>query len=319
MRKLRAAVVGVGYLGNFHAQKYTICSGVQLVGVADTDRIRGQDVATKHATSFYSDYRALVSEIDIVSIVVPPVQHYAVAEYFLSAGVHALVEKPLTETVAQAEKLISLASRKNLILQVGHLERFNPVILLMRKHIVRPERIEAKRLASYKERGTEVDVVLDLMIHDIDIVLSLTNSSVTKIYAEGAVVRSGKLDMARASIEFTDGLVANLEASRVSDEPGRSMDVYEGNRYLSLDYVNHELKTGRVVDNEKREDIREFTFESEVTLGIDILRAEIQSFVTSASTGTPPKVSGVDGKKALEVAIEISHQINGRLCTEFSH
>ena len=193
------------------------------------------------------------------------------------------------------------------------------IILLMRKHIVRPERIEAKRLASYKERGTEVDVVLDLMIHDIDIVLSLTNSSVTKIYAEGAVVRSGKLDMARASIEFTDGLVANLEASRVSDEPGRSMDVYEGNRYLSLDYVNHELKTGRVVDNEKREDIREFTFENKVTLGIDILRTEIQSFVTSASTGAPPKVSGEDGKKALEVAIEISHQINGRLCKEFAH
>ena len=313
MRKLRAAVVGVGYLGNFHAQKYTICSGVQLVGVADTDPIRGQDVANKYVTSFYSDYRDLVSKIDIVSIVVPPTQHYVIAEYFLSAGVHALVEKPLTETVAQAEKLIALASRKNLILQVGHLERFNPVIILMRQHIVRPERIEAKRLASYKERGTEVDVVLDLMIHDIDIVLSLAHSSVKQIHAEGAVVRSGKLDMARASIEFADGLVANLEASRVSDEPGRSMDVYEGDRYLSLDYVNHELETGRVVNNKKHEVVREFTFESEAALGADILKAEIQSFVTAASNGTPPQVSGEDGKRALEVAVEISHQINARI------
>ena len=313
MRKLRAGVVGVGYLGNFHAQKYTTCSGVWLSGVADTDPVRGQDIATKYATTFYSDYRDLISEIDIVSIVVPPAQHYAIAEYFLSGGVHALVEKPLTETVAQAENLIALASRKNLILQVGHLERFNPVILLMRKHIVRPERIEAKRMATYKERGTEVDVVLDLMIHDIDIVLSLSNSCVKKIHADGAIIRSGKLDMARASIEFVDGLVANLEASRVSDEPGRSMEVYEGSRYLSLDYVNHELRTGRMVGNKKHEDVREFTFESDVTPGIDILKTEIQSFVTSASTGSPPKVSGEDGKKALEVAIEISHQINARI------
>ena len=308
MKTLRAGVIGVGYLGNFHAQKYANCPGVELVAVADTDYQRASEVAKKYQVSAYVNYHDLFSKVDIVSIVVPPAQHYKIARDFLEHGIHTLVEKPVTETVEQAELLIQIANRESLILQVGHLERFNPAIQMLRDEVRDPVRIETMRGAVYKERGTEVDVVLDLMIHDIDIVLSLAKSAIQSITANGSVVVSDKLDVAAATIFFQNGLTADLKANRVSDVQERSMHVYENSRYLSLDYVNHRLEIGRVQSGQEIKDTSALTFDN-TPKGTDILKTEIVSFIDSVLTGEAPAVSGEDGKKALEVAISISRHI----------
>ncbi len=308
MRTLRAAVVGVGYLGNFHAQKYAQCANVELFAVADSNYERAVEVAAKHQVCAYANYRDLFSKVDIVSIVVPPAQHYKIARDFLEQGVHTLVEKPVTETAEQAELLIQVAKRASLVLQVGHLERFNPVIKMLRDEVSNPLRIDTKRTAIYKKRGTEVDVVLDLMIHDIDIVLSLAHSVIKSITAAGSVVESDKLDVAEATIVFQNDLTAHLSASRVSEAQERSMRVYEESRYISLDYVSHRLEIGRVESGKEVKDTSRLTFEK-IPIDTDVLMTEIASFVDSVLTGEAPTVSGEDGKKALEVAINISRYI----------
>jgi predicted dehydrogenase len=310
MKKLRAAVIGVGYLGNFHAQKYSQCDDVELYAVVDSDRARVTEIAQKYSTRAVTDYREILPEVDVVSIVVPPAFHFQIARDCLLAGVHTLVEKPLTERVDQAEALIHCATERDLVLQVGHLERFNPVVLALRRHVSKPHLIEAQRFAAYKIRGTEVDVVLDLMIHDIDIVLSLTDSSVSAIHSTGTAVVTNDTDIANARIEFRNGLVAELAASRVSQEPTRAMKVYEGERYIALDYMNHELHIGTIENGREREALSEVTFETEVITKSDVLMDEICSFVGAVLGGTAPSVTGEDGKRALELAIDISLRIN---------
>jgi predicted dehydrogenase len=316
--KLRAAVIGVGYLGNFHAQKYAYSADVELYAVVDTDPDRAAEIAEKYATRATIDYRRILAEIDVVSIVVPPAYHFDIARNCLRAGVHSLVEKPLTERVDQAEELIRCATENGLVLQVGHLERFNPVVLAMRKHIRNPRLIEAQRFSAYKTRGTEVDVVLDLMIHDIDIVLSITESSVASIHSTGTAVVTSDIDIAHARIEFHNGLIAELAASRVSQEPTRSMKVSEPERYISLDFMNHELQIGTLDDGREHQDVREVTFETEMVTGTDVLMDEITSFIGAVRSGTTPRVTGEDGKRALELAIEISHRINRYRATQAS-
>ena len=308
METLRAGVIGVGYLGNFHAQKYRHCPGVELYGVVDTDYERAREVASKYQVGAYADYRDLFDKVDIVSIVVPPAQHYRIARDFLENGIHTLVEKPVTETVEQAELLIQIANTSSLVLQVGHLERFNPAIRMLRDQVCNPLVIETTRTAIYKERGTEVDVVLDLMIHDIDIVLSLAECNIESIEASGSAIKSDKLDVATASILFQNGLRADLSASRVAKTQERSMRVCELNRYLSLDYINHRLEIGRMENGNEIKDTSALTF-GHTPAGTDILKSEIVSFVDSVLTGEAPAVSGEDGKKALEVAINISRHI----------
>ena len=308
METLRAGVIGVGYLGNFHAQKYRHCLGVELYGVVDTDYERAREVASKYQVGAYADYRDLFDKVDIVSIVVPPAQHYRIARDFLENGIHTLVEKPVTETVEQAELLIQIANTSSLVLQVGHLERFNPAIQMLRDQVCNPLVIETTRTAIYKERGTEVDVVLDLMIHDIDIVLSLAECNIESIEASGSAIKSDKLDVATASILFQNGLRADLSASRVAKTQERSMRVCELNRYLSLDYINHRLEIGRMENGNEIKDTSALTF-GHTPAGTDILKSEIVSFVDSVLTGEAPAVSGEDGKKALEVAINISRHI----------
>ena len=308
METLRAGVIGVGYLGNFHAQKYRQCPGVELYGVVDTNYDRALEVASKYQVGAYADYRDLFDKVDIVSIVVPPAQHYRIARDFLENGIHTLVEKPVTETVEQAELLIQIANTSSLVLQVGHLERFNPAIQMLRDQVCNPLIIETKRTATYKERGTEVDVVLDLMIHDIDIVLSLAECNIESIEASGSAIKSDKLDVATASILFQNGLRADLSASRVAKTQERSMRVCELNRYLSLDYINHRLEIGRMENGNEIKDTSALTF-GHTPAGTDILKSEIVSFVDSVLTGEAPAVSGEDGKKALEVAINISRHI----------
>ncbi len=318
MARLRAAVIGVGYLGNFHAQKYAQSEDAELVAVVDSDRARGEEIAAKYATLAVTDYRDILDRVDVVSIVVPPAFHFHIAHDCLSAGVHTLVEKPLTERVDQAEELIRCATENAVVLQVGHLERFNPVVLALRKHVRRPELIEAQRFTAYKTRGTEVDVVLDLMIHDIDIVLSLSDSPVEAIHSTGTAVVTDDIDIAHARIEFRDGLVAELAASRVSQEPTRTMKVFEGQRYIALDYMNHELRIGTIEDGRERQDLSEMTFETETIVRTDVLRDEITSFMAAVRSGTAPRVTGEDGKRALELAIEISLRINRHRATQAS-
>lgn len=310
MHKLRAAVIGVGYLGNFHAQKYAQCAGVELAGVVDTDAERAAAIAAKYDTRPYTRYQDLLAAVDLVSIVVPPAKHYEVARDCLAAGIHALVEKPLTEHVEQAEDLIRLATAGGLVLQVGHLERFNPVILALRKHLRQPHLIEARRFSTYKTRGTEVDVVLDLMIHDIDIVLSLAHSPVRAVHATGTAVVTQDIDIAQARLEFENGLVAELAASRVSQAPTRAMKVFQDDQFIELDYVNHELRSGVVEAGREREAHAESTFELETLLGRDVLMDEITSFVDAVRHGQAPQVSGEDGKRALALAIDISNRIH---------
>ncbi len=318
MHKLRAAVIGVGYLGNFHAQKYSLHPDVDLHCVVDSDGARAGEIAEKYATRAVTDYRSVLPELDLVSIVVPPAYHFRIARDCLAAGVHTLVEKPVTERVAEAETLIEQAGAAGLVLQVGHLERFNPVVVALRREVRAPRLIEAQRFAAYKKRGTEVDVVLDLMIHDIDIVLSMIASPVAAIHATGTAVVTADIDIAHARIEFANGSVAELAASRVSNEPARTMKVYEDGRYVAIDYMNHELHIGTVADGREHEDVNAVTFETEAVGSRDVLMEEIASFIESVRSGAVPRVTGEDGKRALALAIDISHRINRHRATRAS-
>ena len=310
MGNLRAAVIGVGYLGNFHAQKYSQIEGVDLHAVVDTDPDRGREVAVKHGVFAVADFREIIDDIDLVSIVVPPAYHYEIAHECLRTGVHTLVEKPVTETVDQAEELIRLADEGALIFQVGHLERFNPVVRALRERITTPRLIEAQRFAEYQTRGTDIDVVLDLMIHDIDIVLNLVDSPMVAVQSSGTAVITQSIDIAHARLEFADGCVAELSASRVSREPTRAMKVYQDGSYLSIDYMNHDLHIGTAGEGGEEQDHSELTFETQNLIGSDVLMDEISSFVDAVRSGSQPEVTGEDGKRALEVAIEVSHRIN---------
>lgn len=310
MAKLRAAVIGVGYLGNFHVQKYRALGDVAVVAVVDTDAARAQEVGAKYGVPAYTDFRQLLPTLDLVSIVVPPAMHFEVAHACLEAGVHVLVEKPVTETVAQAEALIAAAAHRRLVFQVGHLERFNPAVIALRKLLTNPTRIEAQRFARYKQRGTEVDVVLDLMIHDIDIVLSIVDSEVTSVRSSGTPVVSGSIDIAQATLVFANGCVVELAASRVSKEQVRTMIVHQPDAYISIDYSNHTLLAGGLDRKGRKGEPHEVIFETQALTGTDVLMDEISAFVAAVTLGHAPPVSGEDGKKALEIAVEISRCIN---------
>jgi predicted dehydrogenase len=312
MAKLRAAVIGVGYLGNFHVQKYLAQPDVDVVGVVDANPARLAEIAQKYGVQPHADVAALLGAIDLVSIVTPPQHHFEAARQCLEAGVHVLVEKPVTVTVAEAQTLVELARSRCCVFQVGHLERFNPAVIAVRRRISQPQRIEAQRLARYQKRGTEVDVVLDLMIHDIDIVTSLIDSPLVEVHATGSTVITADIDIARATLGFANGCIAELAASRVNREPARRMDIYQPDSYISVDYLNHTLLVGKQDPQGQRSAPHEVNFEAEPLTRTDVLMDEITSFVGAVRGGTQPTVSGEDGKRALEIAIEIGSQIRRR-------
>jgi len=228
MSRLRTAVVGVGYLGNFHARKYAALTDVELTGVVDSDAARASEVAAACACTAFTDYRELIGQVDAVSVVVPTQYHHQVALDFLNAGVHVLIEKPITVTIEQADELIAVAEDKKLVLQVGHLERFNPVLMAAEEVLSAPLFVESVRIAPFKPRGTDVNVVLDLMIHDIDIIQYLVKSKVARIDAIGAPVFTAEEDIANARIAFENGCVANVTASRISLKSERKMRIFSG-------------------------------------------------------------------------------------------
>lgn len=304
--KLRTAVIGVGYLGRFHAQKYRELPDSELIAVVDSSPEAAQKVADELGVPAVADYRDLIGRVDAVSIVVPTPLHFSVAETLLEAGIHVLVEKPITETIEQAQRLIDLARQKNCVLQIGHLERFNPAVQAAAKVISTPRFIESHRLAPFKQRGTDVSVVLDLMIHDIDLIQELVGRPIASIDAVGAQVFSQDIDIANARIRFEGGCVVNTTASRVSLKQERKLRIFQDDAYLSVDLQQKILtvvrkKEAGPVESPAQVAIDEQSFEQG-----DALRSEIEAFLSSVLTGAAPVVSGEDGLRALATAIKIT-------------
>jgi predicted dehydrogenase len=313
MDKIRAAVVGVGYLGRFHAQKYAQLAGCDLVAVVDgREEVRNAVAAEVHSRAV-ADYRELLGKVDAVSVVTPTPSHFEIAEAFLAAGAHVLVEKPITVTPEQARRLIALAAQRRRLLQVGHLERFNAAILAAEPHISTPRFMECQRLAPYKERGTDVNVVLDLMIHDIDLVQSLAASEIVSIDAIGSPVFSGEIDIANARIRFANGCVANTTASRVSLKTERKLRIFEDAAYISLDLQQKILTLIRKRDAAPTPGQLPVTIEEANLEQGDALKSEIESFLDCIRNERRPVVSGEDGLRALETAIRITEQVHANL------
>lgn len=303
MKSIRAGVIGVGHLGQHHARLYASLPGAQLVGVSDQSIERAKVVAERHGVRVFQTAEELLSHVDVVSVAVPTSGHYAVAKACLLAGKHVLVEKPLAVTPAEAQELVQLAKQKGCCLQVGHSERFNPIMALMRPHIGRPVFIECHRLSGFSERGTDVDVVLDLMIHDLDLVLSLNPGPVEEVRAAGVTVLSSSIDIANARIQFASGCVANLTSSRVSMTKMRRLRLFQKDSYVSIDFqTRHGTISRRQVKAGEKP-----TVEVEQLQGGDEepLKLQLASFLHAASTGTRPVVSGEDGA----VAVEVAHQV----------
>lgn len=306
MNKLKCAVIGAGYLGKFHAEKYASLKNCELIGVVDINEEVANNVAEKLGARAYSDYQPLLGEVDAVSIVVPTSLHYAVSRDFLAAGAHVLVEKPITVTVAEADDLIRIAKEKNVILQVGHLERFNPAILGLDKIEEKPLFIESHRLSPFNPRANDVSVVLDLMIHDIDIILALVDSEVERIDASGTAVLTKGTDIANARLTFKNGSVANVTASRISMKMERKMRMFRPSSYIAVDFQNRTLTKHRTGSKEMYPGIPDIETEESVFENGDALLEEIKHFVTCINTGNNPLVSGEAGKRALATAIRIT-------------
>jgi predicted dehydrogenase len=305
---IRTAVIGVGYLGRFHAQKYASLPNSQLVGVADPSAAARTAVAAELGVKAHEDYRELLGKVDAVSIVTPTPSHYEVAKAFLEAGASVLVEKPMTVTIDEGEGLVELAAQANRILQVGHLERFNAAVQAVQPTLTVPRFIESARLAPFKHRGTEVDVVLDLMIHDIDLILSIVRSPVVAIDAIGSSVFSKEIDIANARLRFANGCVANATASRVSLKTERKLRLFQDDAYISVDLQQKILtvirKAAIGADGMPQVAIEENTYEQG-----DALKTEIEAFLDAVTTGKAPPVTGEDGLLALRTAVSITEQV----------
>jgi predicted dehydrogenase len=305
LARIRTAVIGAGYLGRFHAQKYAALPQVDLLAVVDTDAGARDRVAREVGCEAVADYRALLGKVDAVSVVTPTPLHHRVSMDFLEAGAHVLVEKPITSTMDEARELVATAARRGKVLQVGHLERFNPAILAVEGLLDRPRFVESNRLAPFKPRGTDVSVVLDLMIHDIDLIQNIVNSPVASIDAVGASVFTDEIDIANARIRFENGCVADATASRISMKSERKLRVFQADAYLSIDLQQKVLTMVRKGSGAPQAgvppvDIKEQSFDPG-----DALRDEIVSFLECIETGRRPVVSGEDGLQALETATRI--------------
>jgi predicted dehydrogenase len=309
MRKVRTAVIGVGYLGRFHAQKYAALPQSELVAVVDASAEQRAKVAAETGCRAVADYRDILGEVEAVSIATPTPLHYPIARECLERGVHVLVEKPITTTLEEARALVETAARTGRILQVGHLERFNAAILALAGTLGTPRFVESHRLAPFRERGTDVNVVLDLMIHDIDLIQSLVGSPITSIDAVGRSVFSAGLDIANARIRYANGCVANTTASRVSMKMERKLRIFQDDAYLSIDLQQKILTVIRKKDAAPVESPAQVSIEEDSFDQGDALRAEIEAFLRSVRDGVPPVVSGEDGLRALETAMQITRLV----------
>lgn len=310
--KIKVAVIGVGYLGEHHARIYSAMNDIVLVGVADANRDRADEIAAKYSTKAYYDYRELPGDVQAVSIVVPTILHYPVALDFIRHNVDVLIEKPITTTVDEAENLIKEARENGVILQVGHIERFNTAYKNMMNYIRRPRFIETHRLGPYVGRGIDVDVILDLMIHDIDIILSIVRSDVADVKAIGVPVLTNHIDIANARLEFSNGCIANITASRVSRERIRKIRIFQPDTYITLDYGQQSMGIyRRIIEN----DTARITSEDIKLEKEEPLSAELAAFVNAVRMRSAPVVSGEDGREALRIAIKIREDAERRLAS----
>ncbi len=310
---IKVAVVGVGHLGKWHADKYAACADCDLVAVVDTNLDIARDIARKHGAEAYQDYRDIIPLVDAISLVVPTSLHYKIARDFLEAGIHCLVEKPVTETVAEAQTLIDIARDRSLTLQVGHIERFNSVMIGIEERLQHPQFIESTRLAPFSLRATDVSVILDLMIHDIDIILDLVDSPIERISASGISVLSDTVDIANARIEFANHCVANVTASRISRKRERKLRIFQKDAYLSADFQEKIVAVNRKGETDNEAGYKDITHEELRFEDNDALNLEVLDFIRAINTGDRPLVNGEDGRRALETAIAITSQIKATL------
>ncbi|KUG26442.1 oxidoreductase, gfo/idh/moca family [hydrocarbon metagenome] len=319
MNKIKVGVIGTGHLGKIHTKLFNEVETAELVGVYDIDESKAEAVAKEFNTKAFKNLEELLSQIDGVSIVATTSAHYELVKKAFAKNVNVLVEKPITATIEEAEEIVKIADEKKLILQVGHIERFNPALLSLEQYKLDPKFIQTDRLAQFNPRGTDVAVVLDLMIHDIDIILSLVKSNVKEIKASGVPVVSDNIDIANARLEFENGAVANVTASRISQKKMRKMRMFQQSGYIALDFITGVAEVYRLIDQREMDKNHLISF-GEMGVGekkkfvvydqpeikqVNALKYELELFIDSIKTKTKPVVSGEDGLKALKVADEI--------------
>jgi predicted dehydrogenase len=324
MADMAVGVIGTGHLGSLHAKMLVDLPAIRLAGVYDTDPAKSENVARQFGTLSCPTLGDLLGRVDAVTVATNTSGHHAVARAALEAGKHVFIEKPITRTVSEAEQLIELGRKHGLTIQVGHVERFNPAILALEKYRINPMFVESHRLAQFNPRGTDVAVVLDLMIHDIDIILSFVKSPVEKIDANGVAVVSDSVDIANARIQFENGCVANVTGSRISQRKMRKMRLFQQREYISIDFSESVVEVFRLVDADDPSVPgammlgelgsgamkRRIVYEQPEVKDTNALKAELEMFFSSIRTGTPPLVGAEDGKRALEVAQTIMEKIS---------
>jgi len=305
VEKIRVGVVGGGYFGQFHLEKYLNMEEVELVGVVDVDPSRCREIEKRYSVQTYSHHSDLYGKVRSVSIAVPTPFHHTIARDFFLQGVDVLLEKPIASTLEQADELITLSESNGLILQIGHLERFNGALLAAEGLVHRPFFIESQRLSPFLGRGTEVDVVLDLMVHDLDILLNLVDSKVKHLDANGLSILTPHFDVASARIQFENGCIAILTASRISKEKRRHMNLFQPDGTLRIDYLSQKASFAKKVDRPEKGEPLERAAEEIPVKKNDLLEAEIRSFLQSVRNRNEPKVSGQDGRRVLDIALRI--------------
>jgi predicted dehydrogenase len=303
MKKVKVGVVGIGHLGNYHLQKYKLLPDVEIVGVVDALHERSQKAAVLYGCKAFTDHRDLIGKIDAVSITVPTQFHHSIAKDFLAAGIDALLEKPMTVTLEEADDLIDTAREKDVIFQIGFVERFNPAVTALGQVIENPMFIESHRLHPFIERGTDVDVVLDLMIHDLDIILHFVKSPVKNVEAVGVSVLSDKVDISNVRMVFENGCVANITASRITLKNLQKIRFFALEGYHSVDFEKRELVS--LSKTQGSDGKIRIGYNDVEVIPCDPLEEEIRAFIRSVETRTPPLVSGQEGRKSLELAVNI--------------
>ena len=324
MEKLKIGVIGTGHLGKLHTKMFTEIENCELVGIYDSNSEQAKNVSEEYKVLAANSIDELLDKVDAVSIAAITSAHYEIAKKCFEKDIHVFVEKPITATIPQAEELVKISNDKNLNLQVGHIERFNPALVSMEKYMLEPKFIQTDRLAQFNPRGTDVAVVLDLMIHDIDIILSLVKSEVKNVLANGVAIVSDNLDIANARIQFENGAVANVTASRISQKKMRKMRIFQQDGYIALDFVTGVAELFRLVPLDSEDSTsfislgelgvgdkkRKLVYEQPEQKEINALKYELQLFIKSVLKNEKPVVSGEDGLRALKVAEIIINKIN---------
>ncbi len=323
MKKLPVGVIGVGHLGSLHAKMYAQIESAELVGVVDADYSRAETVAKEYGTTAFKSVDELLGNVKAVSVVTPTISHADITRRAIEKSIHVLVEKPITRTIEEAESLVKLAKQQGVKIQVGHIERFNPALLALDKYHIRPMFVESHRLAQFNPRGTDVAVVLDLMIHDIDIIMSFVQSPVKSIEANGIAVVSDNVDIANARIQFENGCVANVTASRISQKKMRKMRMFQRDAYISVDFSEGLAEVFRLVDEndesakatmmlgaiEAGTKKRNIVYEQPEIKEVNALKYELEMFIDAVQNDKEPMVTGEEGMQALKIANDIMEKI----------